>query len=153
MKIPNRKPHRERIFFNLRHSKERLLNSVESVKTSFWLIPTLAVLVAIILAFLSVELDRSNFDKMHEHGFWLFGGQPNAARSLLSAIAGSLITVISIAFSVTLVAIQQAAGQYSAKIGASRTLKSDRSRTAYRTHLGHFVGMISGRSTKGIEPV
>jgi hypothetical protein len=40
-----------------------------------------------------------------------------------------------------------------AKIGASRTLKSDRSRTAYRTRLGHFDGVISDRSTKGIEPV
>lgn len=55
---------------------------------------------------------------------YLFGGGPDAARSVLSAVAGSLITVISLTFSLTVVTLQPASGQFSPRL--RRTFSRDR---------------------------
>ena len=45
-----------------------------------------------------------------------FGGGPSAAREVLGAIAGSLVTVAGVTFSVTVVVLQLASSQYSPRI-------------------------------------
>ena len=55
---------------------------------------------------------------------YLFGGGPAEARELLSAIASSLITVTSLTFSLTVVTLQLASGQYSPRL--LRTFARDR---------------------------
>ncbi len=47
---------------------------------------------------------------------WIFSGTADAARTILSVIAGSLITVISIAISLTIVALVQASAQWTPRI-------------------------------------
>ena len=47
---------------------------------------------------------------------WLFSGTADAARTLLSVVAGSLITVISIAISLTMVALVQASAQFTPQL-------------------------------------
>ncbi len=55
---------------------------------------------------------------------FLFGGGADAARSVLGAIAGSLITVTSLTFSLTVVTLQLASSQFSPRL--LRTFSSDR---------------------------
>ena len=55
---------------------------------------------------------------------YLFGGGTDAARSVLSAVAGSLITVTSLTFSLTVVTLQLASSQFSPRL--LRTFTRDR---------------------------
>ena len=57
-------------------------------------------------------------------GVFLFSGGPEAARSVLQAISGSLITVTSLTFSLTVVTLQLASSQFSPRL--LRTFTSDR---------------------------
>lgn len=54
----------------------------------------------------------------------VFGGGPAAARDLLSAIAGSLISVTGVIFSLTVVALQLGSSQYSPRL--LQTFATDR---------------------------
>src|SRR5687768_10385635 len=92
--------------------------------SSLWFVPALIVLAAAALAFSLIEVDRNLLDEAGDRGGILFGGTADAARDILSVVAGSLITVVAIAFSVTLVAVQQASSQYSPRL--LRNFTSDR---------------------------
>jgi uncharacterized membrane protein len=67
----------------------------------------------------------------------LFGAGPEGARMMLSAIAGSMITVAGVVFSVTLVALSLAATQYSPRV--IRTFMHDHPTQCV---LGVFVGVF-----------
>lgn len=96
----------------------------ENIKVSLWFIPSILIVFAIVLSFLLLEVDRRYSEEISQSVPWLFNGTPSAARSLLATIASSVITVISIAFSLTIVAIQQASVYYTPRI--LRTFTSDR---------------------------
>ncbi len=85
----------------------------DGFRTKLWPIPTLTVLAAIALGLalpqLDGELDVSGSNL-------LFGGGADAARTVLSAIAGSLITVTSLTFSLTVVTLQLASSQFSPRL-------------------------------------
>ena len=92
-----------------------LANAWETVRTSLWFVPALLVALAAGLAALALSVDGST-PELGGRRLSLFGGTADAARALLSTIAGSLVTVVALAFSVTLVAIQQASTQYSPRV-------------------------------------
>jgi uncharacterized membrane protein len=79
-------------------------------------LPTVLVGLSVILAFGFLAIDRT-FDTL-EAPFALsfFEGTADAAQGLLSTIATSLITVISIAFSITIIILQAASTQYSPRV-------------------------------------
>jgi uncharacterized membrane protein len=68
------------------------------------------------LAVLCLYLDSRLGSSYARDSLWLFTGSGQAARTLLSVVAGSLINVIAVTFSVTMVAIQQAATQYTPRL-------------------------------------
>jgi len=74
----------------------------DSLHSSYWFIPT--ALATIALAFMTLTLDRAG-GPIEKLG-WSYTGGPDGARSLLSAIAGSMIAVAATAFSITIVALQ-----------------------------------------------
>ncbi len=94
--------------------RPRLL--VERATSSLWLVPSVMVLGAIALSTGLLRLDEVLAESYPGPQWWLFGGNAEGARTLLSVIAGSLITVISVAFSVTMIAIQQASTQYTPRV-------------------------------------
>lgn len=102
----------------------KLKGAWESARGSLWFAPAILVTLATILAFVLLELDRRLSFAVSTSLPWLFSGTPSAARSLLATIAGSVITVISIAFSLTVIAIQQASVQFTPRV--LRTFTSDR---------------------------
>ena len=85
--------------------KTRLLNLWEAVRTSFWFIPGLMVLSAIGLSFAMVAVDRRAALEPSWTFALLYTGGPEGTRSILSTIAGSMITVAGVAFSITIVAL------------------------------------------------
>jgi uncharacterized membrane protein len=90
-----------------------------------WPLPAAAIVVAVALGVGMPELDKRVVD--HLPPGWtgyLFDGGPEAARGVLTTVAGSLITVTSLTFSITMVALQLASSQYSPRL--LRTFTRDR---------------------------
>jgi uncharacterized membrane protein len=89
---------------------------LERARTSLWLVPGVMVIAAVALSTGLLALDERLAREGAASQWWLFEGNAEGARTLLSVIAGSLITVVSVAYSVTMIAIQQAATQYSPRV-------------------------------------
>lgn len=97
----------------------------EALRSRLWPLPAVAVLLAVLAGIGVPELDTAVDDHMPPAvAGYLFGGGADAAREVLGAIAGSLITVTSLTFSLTLVTLQLASSQYSPRL--LRTFAADR---------------------------
>lgn len=84
-----------------------------ALSQGLWFLPSLIVLAMGALAVALVQLDeRMSWGDTP----WVFGADPNAARTVLSTIAGSLITVAGLTFSVTMVVLQLASSQFSPRV-------------------------------------
>jgi uncharacterized membrane protein len=85
--------------------------------TRLWPLPTIAVVLAVLLGLSVPEVDAAiDGDLSNRVGGWLFGGDANAARALLGAIASSMITVTALTFSLTVVTLQLASSQFSPRL-------------------------------------
>ena len=97
----------------------------DAFRTRLWPIPTIAVVCALLLGLGVPRLDAVIDDDLPSQlSGWLFGGDADAARSLLGAIASSMITVTSLTFSLTVVTLQLASSQFSPRL--LRTFTRDR---------------------------
>lgn len=109
------------------------------MSSTFWFVPALLVTCATLLAFITIEADARYVTAGALEG-WprLFGAGASASRSLLTAVAGSMITVAGTVFSITLVALSLASSQYSSRV--LRNFMRDRTN---QTVLGVFVGIFA----------
>ena len=89
----------------------------DAVRTALWPVPTACIVVAIVLGFalpsLDVVVDDSLPPALRDI---LFSGSPSAARDVLGSVSGSLITVTSLTFSLTVVTLQLASSQFSPRL-------------------------------------
>lgn len=107
----------------------------QNVSRGFWFYPGLVALAFAGLAVALVELDRA----LSADGLAvLFDGDASAARSILSTVAGSLITVAGLAFSITVVTSQLVSGQFTPR--AIRSFFGDR---VSELLAGAFVGIFA----------
>lgn len=105
--------------------KDRTARIVDAFRTQLWPVPTMAVLVALALGTALPTLDAAVDGNLTANiSGLLFSGGPDAARAVLQAIAGSLITVTSLTFSLTVVTLQLASSQFSPRV--LRTFAADR---------------------------
>lgn len=89
----------------------------QRVRDSLWFIPTLMTVAAAVLAMVMVRADQWLLSSPEAAElWWLFGGSPEGARGVLVAIAGSLITVTGVVFSITIVALQLASSQFTPRV-------------------------------------
>jgi uncharacterized membrane protein len=89
----------------------------DAIRTQLWPLPTVAVVIAVVLGIVLPRLDGRVDSRLPSgSGQYLFGGDADAARTLLDAVAGSLITVTSLTFSLTVVTLQLASGQFSPRL-------------------------------------
>ncbi len=91
---------------------------------SLWFVPTLMTVAAIGLAVGTVRLDEALDLAPRASRPWAFGGGADGARGVLGTIAGSMITVTGTVFSITIVALQLASGQFTPRV--LRTFTGDR---------------------------
>ena len=109
------------------------------IRESLWFVPAVCTLVAIVLAVVLVRIDRTvRFDQRDDLPWWLFGGGPEGIRAVLSAIAGTTITVTGVVFSITVVALQLASSQFSPLV--LRRFRADRGNQVV---LGVFIGTFT----------
>nr|WP_249420514.1 DUF2254 domain-containing protein [Rhabdothermincola salaria] len=95
---------------------------VERIRASLFFIPMLGVVVAVIVASMAIAFD-SRIDQDGSDLPLGFTSTVDSARALLGTVAGATITFAAIAFSVSLLIIQQASSQYSPRV--VRTLFRD----------------------------
>ncbi len=96
----------------------------DAFKSQLWPIPTIAVVAALLMGLGLPQLDSAINEHLSRRvSGLLFEGDADAARSLLGAIASSLITVTALTFSLTVVTLQLASSQFSPRL--LRTFTSD----------------------------
>lgn len=89
---------------------------IEKARTSFWFVPSFMVLSSILLAIAAIYVDAYYIGSIELSIPLLYGTDIDAIRSLLGTIAGSMITVTSIAFSITIVALTLASSQFGPRL-------------------------------------
>ncbi len=123
----------------------------DSLHSSFWFVPTLMVLLAIALSFIAIEIDHSQEGTLVQRIDWAYSLGPSGSRAILSAIAGSMVTVATTAFSITIVALQLASSQF-----GPRLLRSFMQDTGNQIVLGTFIStfvysLMVLRTINGVE--
>lgn len=96
--------------------KLRLLKLYDTLINSYWFLPSLMAVGAGIGALVTLRFDSAgDTDWLQEIG-WFWSGGPDGARAVLSTIAGSVMTVVSIVFSITIAALAQTSSQFGPRV-------------------------------------
>lgn len=111
----------------------RLLNLWDRVSRSFWFVPALVVLSAAAVGLLMPALDAARGGRLDEYPWW--ATSPEGARTVVTVIAGAMITVAGVVFSVVMVALSIASSQF-----GSRVLRRSLQNRATQAALGSFLG-------------
>lgn len=131
--------------------KLQLLKVYDTIIQSFWFLPAIMAALAGIAALSSIALDNRIGGSWAHDVAWIWSGGAEGARSVLSVISGSVITVVSIVFTVTVSALAQVSSQFGPRI--LRTFTTDRSNQFV---LGTFVAtfvfcLLVLRAVRSIE--
>ena len=74
------------------------------------------VFLAIALSFLTIGIDQSQKTNLIGELGWAYTLGPSGSRAILSAIASSMMSVATTAFSITIVALQLASSQFGPRL-------------------------------------
>jgi uncharacterized membrane protein len=88
-------------------------------RDALWFLPTISAMVGIALAIGLVYLDDRLDERLELRSIrspWLFGAGTDGARGVLTSIAGSVMTVLGTAFSITIVGLQLASSQFTPRV-------------------------------------
>ncbi|GAB3954135.1 DUF2254 domain-containing protein [Streptomyces sparsus] len=97
----------------------------DSLRSQLWPLPTMGVVLAVVAGVGTPRVDkRIQNDVPPWLKDYLFSGNADAARSVLAAISGSLVTVTALTFSLTVLTLQLASSQFSPRL--LRTFTADR---------------------------
>jgi uncharacterized membrane protein len=114
--------------------RARLIRFANQLSESYWFVPTIMALAALLLAAAMIWLDSHHATGWMDSLPWLYAARPDGARSLLSSIGGSMIGVAGTTFSVTIAAVVYASGQY-----GPRLLSNFMSDRGNQVTLGTFI--------------
>ena len=109
-----------------------------NLRSNFWFMPSLIVLVSIALATVLIEADSAGSDRWLAQWPRLFGAGPEGARGMMSTIAGSMMSVVGVTFSMILVVLALASSQYT-----SRILRNFMRSRVTQVVLGIFAGIFT----------
>jgi len=96
--------------------KARLSNLWYRMRSSYWFVPALLVVMAVALAFVTTALSSSLRWNAWGPLQGIYSGGPEGARTILSTIAASMITVAGVVFSITIVALTLASSQFGPRL-------------------------------------
>lgn len=105
----------------------------ERLRSSLWFWPSIAVVVALVAGVVLPRMEAGS-----DVATFGFAGTPEGARAVLATVAGSLITVTSLTFSLTVVALQVASSQFTPRLMG--TFLADRGNQAV---LSVFLGTFT----------
>ncbi|MBA2530418.1 MAG: DUF2254 domain-containing protein [Euzebyales bacterium] len=85
----------------------------EELRGSLWFVPTVSVVVWVVLALVLIRVEVPQRSFLADV---IFSGGADGARGMLQAVAGSVITVTGLTFSLTVVTLQLASSQFSPRL-------------------------------------
>lgn len=109
-----------------------------NLRASFWFVPSLIVVASIILALSLISVHSGGSARWMARWPLMFGAGAEGARGMLSTVAGSMMTVVGVTFSMTLVTLALASSQYTSRI--LRNFMADR---IMQVVLGVFTGIFT----------
>jgi uncharacterized membrane protein len=83
----------------------------DKLRTSFWFIPSLMIAVAVISALILPTIDEQLVTSADMTESIIYIGGASSARTLLSTVAGAMISIAGLTFSITVVALTLASSQ------------------------------------------
>src|SRR5690606_39468438 len=89
---------------------------VETLKAGMWTVPLGMVVLAIVLYAGAMRIDHVAPDQSMLQRWWLHSGSGDDARNLLSTLLTAIITMSSVVFSITTVALTLAAAQFGSRL-------------------------------------
>jgi len=110
----------------------------QDLNASLWFVPSLMVAGAILLAYLLVNIDLRIGREWVSNYPLLVGAGADGARGMLAAIAGSMMTVAGLIFSLTLSTLAQVSSQYT-----PRVLRNFMRNRTNQVVLGCFVSIFT----------
>jgi uncharacterized membrane protein len=108
-----------------------------NLRSTFWFLPFLIVLTSIFYAVVLIETDYAGRDRWLAQWPRIFGVGAEGARDMLATLAGSMMSVMSITFSMTLLALALVSSQYT-----SRILRNFMRSRVTQVTLGIFAGIF-----------
>lgn len=108
----------------------------QRLQTSLWTLPAVAVVLALGGVQALTEVDRRLGPKADR--WYLFAGQAESARELLSTIATSMLTFTALVFSITILVLQLASSQFSPRV-IGTFLRDRRTQMTLAVFVGAFV--------------
>ena len=107
----------------------------EALRTTFWVVPTLLIVVAVVLFVVTFEIDLAAYHRHLSLPTWVRTGSADAGRQVLIAIAAAIITTVGVVFSITILALTLASQQF-----GPRMLRNFIRDPGNQLTLGVFVG-------------
>jgi uncharacterized membrane protein len=95
---------------------KKLLFQWNKIKATFWFIPVVTILVAVLLSIVLVKIDGFVDISQDSFGRFFLVNSTDSARSILTTISGAMIGVAGTVFSVTLVALTLASSQFGPRL-------------------------------------
>jgi uncharacterized membrane protein len=86
------------------------------IRGSYWFVPALMAAGAVAIAGAMIAIDDALRGEAVDGLAWIYTGGPDGARTLLSTVAASMITVAALTFSITMVALSQASSQFGPRL-------------------------------------
>jgi uncharacterized membrane protein len=122
------------------------------LRASYWFIPAIMVVTALLLAYGMGRLDAAVGTTFSGESHFLMASRPEGARAVLAAIAGSMITVAGVTFSMTMVSVSFAAAQF-----GPRLIGNFMRDTGNQVTLGVFIATFTYslfvlRTVRGADP-
>ena len=93
---------------------------------------------AIFLSFITTAIDKDFLYREITQHWWIYSGGPDGARAVLSVIAGSMISVAGVVFSITIVVLSLASSQF-----GPRLIRNFMNVRANQMVLGTFVATFT----------
>lgn len=119
------------------------------LRATFWFVPGLMVVGAALLAGIALGLDASLAGASLPD--WMYTGGADGARALLSTVAGSMVTVAGVGFSITIVALVLASTQFGPRL-LSLFMRDVMSQVTLGTFTGTFLYCVLVlRSIRGAD--
>ena len=120
----------------------RLQKLWSDINASYWFFPGLFAISTLLLAMLTVELDRRSLTEWVDHLNWLPPARPQGASNMLTVIASSMIGVASTVFSITIAAVAYASGNYGPRL-LTNFMEDRGNQLSLATFIGTFVYAIT----------
>ncbi len=109
-----------------------------NLRSSFWVVPSLIVLVSIAFALVMIEADSAGIHRWLARWPRMFGAGADGARGMMSTIAGSMMSVVGVMFSIILVVLALVSSQYT-----SRILRNFMRSRVTQVVIGIFAGIFT----------